>query len=483
MAESQRVRVKTKLAYGVGASAEAAVALAFNTFNFYFYNNALGLSGTLCGLAVSIALVCDAFSDPLIGSLSDRWRSRLGRRHPFMYTAPVPLGLCFFCIYMPPEGLEGIPLFLWFTTFTVLLRTFQTFYQVPHLALGAELSKDYRERSVVMSYNFIFGWVGGASAFFFGWTWLRHHGGPELRGGYPGLAAVVAIFAAVVIFASAWFTRDQIPRLAKVPDNLPKFGLRQLGSEMWGAFQNRNYLMLLLGLLFLSATQGVRETLNAHVSRFFWELPADKIRFFAFASMPAFILAFIFTSKLHAWLDKRGTIIMSVCVMAFGATTPVVARLADAFPVNGAATLFPLLMFFHFLFYLGTAILGISVLSALADIADEHELTTGRRQEGIFYSARTFFGKLTSGLGHLIAGVAMDIIAFPTGVKPGEVPQSIVTELGIIDGPLASLPALLAILFYARYRIDRARHDEIQRQLAERQVVEPEAATSAAPAA
>ena len=147
---------------------------------------------------------------------SGLWRSKLGRRHPFLYTAPLPLAASFYCIYVPPVGLHGIPLFVWFTFFTVLFRQFLTVYQVPHLALGAELSTDYRERSVVMSYNAIFAVIGGASTYFYGWTWFKHvPGGTTVRAGYPGLAAGVAVFAAVVIFASAYFTRDQIPRLAK----------------------------------------------------------------------------------------------------------------------------------------------------------------------------------------------------------------------------------------------------------------------------
>ncbi len=83
------------------------------------------------------------------------------------------------------------------------------------------------------------------------------------------------------------------------------------------------------------------------------------------------------------------------------------------FPENGTAWLFPALALGVFSFYASIAILNISVMSALADVADEHELATGRRQEGIFYSARTFFSKLTSGLGHLLAGIAIDVIGYP----------------------------------------------------------------------
>ncbi len=107
MPETQTVAMRTKLAFGVGAGAEAGIHIAFNTFNFLYYNNVLGLSGTLAGMAVTIALVFDAVSDPIVGSISDRWRSNLGRRHPFLYAAAIPLALFFFCIYAPPKSLES----------------------------------------------------------------------------------------------------------------------------------------------------------------------------------------------------------------------------------------------------------------------------------------------------------------------------------------------------------------------------------------
>ncbi len=112
MSTADRLRMRTKLAFGVGASAEAAVWIAFNTWAFLYYNNVLGLSGTLCGLAVTSSLVLDAIVDPVVGFISDRWRSSLGRRHPFLYVAALPLAASFYLIYAPPSSLHGVPLFL-----------------------------------------------------------------------------------------------------------------------------------------------------------------------------------------------------------------------------------------------------------------------------------------------------------------------------------------------------------------------------------
>ncbi len=224
---------RTKTAFGVGAIAEGAIGIAFASFTMLFYHNQLSVSGTLVGAAVMLALVVDAVSDPVIGSLSDRWRSRWGRRHPFLFVAPIPLSACFVAIFNPPEALSEWQLFGWLATFAILMRTALTFYHVPHLALGAELSSDYIERTRVMSHNAIYSLVGGALAFFLGWTWIgATEGGISSRSAFGALGAGVAIVSALAIFVSAWFTRDRIPTLSAPATNLPPFSVRQLWDEI-----------------------------------------------------------------------------------------------------------------------------------------------------------------------------------------------------------------------------------------------------------
>ena len=133
--------------------------------------------------------------------------------------------------------------------------------------------------------------------------------------------------------------------------------------------------------------------------------------------------------------------------------------------MKGISLQLPFLMVFYLLTLTFGVILLISAMSALADIADEHELNTHRRQEGIFYAARSFFAKASSGLGHLLAGIAIDIIDFPVGAEPGTVDPEIIFRLGLIDGPVAVVPGVIAVFFYLRYNLTRRRHTEIQAQL------------------
>jgi len=267
MSAAAPLRLRTKLGFGLGAMPEAAAQIAFNTWIFVFYNSVLGLSGKLCGLAATCAIVLEALADPTIGAISDRLRSRLGRRHPFFYAAPLPFVVALYCLYSPPASLHGFGLFAWLTVFAVLHRQAMSLFYIPYLALGAELSSDYRERSTVMSYTALFGVIGGSVVYFYGWTHLGHvHGGSAVRGGYPGLALGVGFFVAAAMLACARGTGDQIPRLVRAaPVATTRFGFLELVRELHGALSNRNYRVLLAGMVGLSVVIGVREIGRAHV--------------------------------------------------------------------------------------------------------------------------------------------------------------------------------------------------------------------------
>ncbi len=474
-----RVPLGLKTWYGVGSAAETIISVAFNSFNFFFYTNIMGVPGTLAGLAITIALVFDAISDPLVGTLSDRWRSKLGRRHPFMLTAPIPVMLCLFFIYSPPDVLGSFGLFIWLTVLTVVMRTTMTLYHVPHLALGAELSADFTERTRVMSLNTLMGAHGGLGTAYVAYSFVfaatpEHSNGLLNQDAYPDFAMMAALVGGGIMIISTLLTLHIIPRLPTAPDNLPKFSAREFYLDTKSALSNHNYLMLLIGYLLLSATLGVRDTIGLHMNTYFWELLPEQIRFFVLIGAMAPIIAYAVTARLHQRFEKKPVLITSLVFLLVLTTVPVVFRILGWFPENHDEALLPTLIGFYVLTSSFGIILFISAMSALADIADDQELATHRRQEGIFYAARSFFAKASSGLGHLLAGIAIDVIDFPVGAEPGTVAADKILSLGLVDGPIAVIPGAIAIIFYLRYNLTRARHTQIQTDLAARHTREAE---------
>ena len=464
----ETVLMRTKLAFGVGASGEAATLWMFNALSFFFYNQILGLPAHLAGLAVTIAIVFDAITDPVMGSISDRFRSKYGRRHPFMFAAPGPILIALFFIFNPPDFVNTTSLlFGWYTFFTILLRASLTLFTVPHLALGAELSDDYLERSKVMSYNVLFIYIGGALMHIFAWFIIFNNfeEGQRNIDAYTPILIYASALIVFCLFSSSWFTKDQIPHLKKPPNDGEKIGFIRLIKDMRGALSNKNYLNLLLGLFFLSVLIGTHETLGIYMVTFFWELTPNQIGFLIINNLFGYAAGFALAEKLHGRFDKRATIVTTCLALSIFWSSAVILRLFDLAPQNSTWELVVFIIFLGSFSSASGAILNISVMSALADIADENELKTGLRQEGIFYSARAFFGKASNGMGHLVAGFALTYIGFPENAVPGELSSEMIFNLGILDGPFAMIWGLIAVIFYYRYGINKKYHTRIQEQL------------------
>ena len=141
--ERPPVGLTTKVLYGLGAVANAVKARGLSTFLLIFYNQVIGLPPQMVSSAIFIALIFDAFCDPLVGQISDNFRSPWGRRHPFMYAAALPVSLAFFLIWNPPSGWSNTELFGYMLACLLVIRLFDTFFELPSSALAPELARDY----------------------------------------------------------------------------------------------------------------------------------------------------------------------------------------------------------------------------------------------------------------------------------------------------------------------------------------------------
>ena len=279
-----KLRFDMKLAFGVGQAAEGLFAAAYGTFLIFYYNQVLGMSGSLAGAAVGIALVVDAFTDPLAGSLSDHWKSRHGRRHPFMYASILPLMVSFYFLFHPPVTSE-FGLFVWLVVFSNATRTSMSLYHVPHIALGAELSEDYDERSKLVGYRMFFANVGVLFTFAVGFLYFftptaEFENGQLNAAVYPGFALLLAGLMGVTIFWSGWGTRTAIPFLPVAPA-ATRLGL---GRVLWrvlldiaAAMRSRSFRWLFLGVLVIFVMVGVNGGLDLYVFTYFWELDRAAI--------------------------------------------------------------------------------------------------------------------------------------------------------------------------------------------------------------
>ena len=461
----------SKFAYGVGQFAEGLKNTAFVVFVLFYYNQVLGLPGTMAGAALFVALLFDAVTDPLAGSLSDNHRSRLGRRHPFMYASALPLGLAFTGLFWPPAGLGEWGLCAWLTAFATLTRAAMTLYHVPHLAMGAEMTENFSERTRIVAFRQFFGTAGFAAASLIGlgWFFAAERGGRLAVDNYGPYAVVLAILMVVTVWYSAFGTRAEIPYLADPVERAShRNPIARLVLDLREGLGNASFRWLFFGVLIVFVMAGVNNALDLYMYQYFWDLGSSEMLYLQMATVVGLMLGVFFTTPLLRRTGKLFGVLFGTIVWTLFQLIPVVSRLLDAFPANGTETLVYTLFGFKFVQGLVLQQAFVSFGSMMADVADEHDLATGVRQEGIFFGAIAFSSKATSGVGTLIGGVGLDLIAWPRGPEiqtAADVPPETIVNLGILYGPVVAAFAIVSVWCYSHYGITRERHAQILRDL------------------
>ncbi len=457
-----------KFTYGLGQFAWAAKDTSFHYFLFFYYTQLLGLSASLAGLAALLALVADGISDPIIGQLSDSWkRGKWGRRHPFMIAAVVPFCLSLIAIFNPPAELSQNALFAWYLGWAITVRTFLTAFTVPHMALGAELTDDYADRTSVSIFRNILGYVGGLSIQVTTWFVLipMATAAGALASGYRNVGYLAAAIALVGMVVAIIGTRDRIPYLVETSSAQQNRPWYFAFKDVLSLLKQQSARTILLGNLVVVTGIGVGNTMLLHVNNFFYGFSSEQ--------MGVFMLGIFLALLPASWLAVQGTrllgkpraVVIFLAMFGLIGPIPVLAHLYGFTPAVGSTALLVFVMCFavlHQSFYIGY----INVLMAmLPDVADELETENGLRQEGILNSALMLTQKVTFGLGAFFAGITIDFAGLEGVQDIAEVTTEMMTRLAWIYGPGLGLLAIPAVLVYSRYRIDADRYQEIRAQL------------------
>lgn len=462
-----KLPISTKLAYGIGQVAESVKTRGFDALVFFYFTQVLGLSGTLAGAALFIALILDAISDPIMGMISDSWRSPRGRRHPFMYAAALPFGIFWCLLFVPPSGLSQNGLFLWLLGFAILVRQAMTVYQLPHLALGAELSDDYHERTSVVAWRTACGVIGAVGVILVAIRIFlpetpEFENGMMNAAGYPKIALFTGLIMSATIWWSAWGTRDRIPYLPRA--SAEPQPLRDYVKDIGVAFSNPSFFALLFGFSMFAVSNAVQQTLGTHIAVFFWQFDSHEIALLNFTYLIGFFPGVALARPLHGLFDKKLTMIVSATLAAVFINVAVLLRLLDLAPANGT----PLLFWLSFALLVGLALVsGIALTTAgsmMADVAQEHTYRTGKSQQGVLFSAISFSGKAGSGLGHVVAGLGIDLIRFPLQAAPSAVAPELIHSLGVL-GLASSAIGIIGLAGYLFYRLDHSRHEETRARI------------------
>ena len=467
--------VRIRFLYGLGEAGEGIKTAALETFLFFYYVQVVGLSGTLTGLALFVALLFDGLSDPLVGAWSDRTQTRLGRRHPFLYAAPIPLALALIGLFHPPS-LPQIGLFAWLVGFAIAARFAMTLYFVPHMALGAELSRDFEERVAVGGWRTLFAYLGRILSLFLAFS-IFFVARPGFENGqldpsaYPPFAVALGVLVVIFVIGSALGTQKAaLARTEITAATHPRGGI---WKTLRRAMTIPSLRALWVALLIMYSYNGVQFALALHMNTYFWQLPPTQVQFVFYATTVGFILGIPLARPLANRWDKKAVYMGGVAGSCIVGSLPVMLRLAGLLPPNGDPIVLPILLgSSFFLGFIGSLPVVLSA-AMLADVADEYDHVHQGRAEGLFFGVNAFCRKASLGLGGAVAGVIIDLIRFPTKADPSAVSPDALFRLGVAYAPVMLAVLFAGLAFMIPYDLDRRRHASIADALTRRNAIPP----------
>lgn len=460
----------TKAAFGLGGVVEQATTTAYTTFVFFLYTGLLGLPGTLVGAATALALVVDAFADPILGSWSDNFRSRWGRRVPLMVLGAPIVALGLAMAFSPPAGFSRMALFAWLLCASLIMRFAMSLFHVPFIALAAELSDDYSERTDIVAWRTVFAVLGPLAVLVLGYgLFLAGPSGLTRRSGYPplGLAA-----AAIVVLGGAISTLGISRRAAALPMAAPSGSAihHRLWGELSEIFKNPSFRVLFAAAILFYIAQGVAANLNQQMNLYVWRMSSAQILTVTLAYFAGLLVGLPLAPLIGRRLEKRTVTVLGILMLLASQGGLSGLRAAGVFMRSGAAVVAPLSVNVFFA-GLGVTLAGIAIASMMGDAADEHDYLFSARREGLYFAGLGFAGKTATGIGALLAGLALDAIRFPSQIaaaQAGGVAPAKVAAVAAVAGPCVALLSLTGLLLLFFYRIDRRRHAEVVDELSRR---------------
>lgn len=430
---------REKLAFGVADIGASLTYVTINTWLLYFLINVVGLEPALAGLVFLLGRMFDAFSDPVMGVISDRLKSSIGRK-PFILWGALPLGVSFALLWFIPEASQNLK-FLLATVYVLLFSLLYTIVQMPYMALIPELAPDYNERTSLSSYRAAFGTLASLLAVAL----------PPIIAPYLGWPMVGILFGFISTSAYLIMALNiQEPKRAQVLTiKTSMLNEYRLVFNIFG-FANIFVLFIIITIGLMIVNSILPFFLESALKINLADQPKVLGALFVIA-----ILAFPLWNVIAARLDKRRSLILGLFIMAVG------LLLLVAFSPVGTPS--PYLWLMITITGIGLSSVILFPWAMLPDVVEFDELATGRRREGLVYAFFTFGQKIAGSIGVFANATVVSIF----GYQPGSMTQSASTIAGIrwMAGPVAAFVLLVAIVFVVRFPISKAKHLEAQKLL------------------
>ncbi len=452
----ERLPLSMKLAFGAGDLGPAIATSIASFFQLFFLTTVAGLRPAAAGTLLLVVKIWDAVNDPVMGWLTDKTVSKHGRRRPWLLYGALPFGLFFFLQWIvPPFSDTGK--FVYYLVIALLFDTVFTVVNVPYAALTPELTRDYDERTSLNSFRFAFSIGGSLVAASLHQVIVNSFcADPQACQGaglQPGYLMAGVIWGLCCVLPFIWCFAGTKER------HTPEEGAPELGllDQVRVAFSNRPYRFV-IGIYLFSwlAVQITASVLTFYIT--FWMRNPDLIPVMLLAVQgSAFVFLFVW-STISRRIGKKA-------VYMIGMVFWIGVQVGLFFLQPDQVTLAIILAV---LAGVGVATAYLIPWSMMPDVIEIDELQTGQRREGLFYGFMVFLQKLGLALGLFLVGLALELQGFNEQASIGQQPESALTAIRVMIGPVPAAILICGIVLTAFYPITRQKHQEILDALKER---------------
>lgn len=443
-----KLTIKEKILYGFGDLGYATVAQTLSNFIMFFGTSVLGVSGTLMGIAISVGVLWDAISDPLLGYISDNTYSFMGKRHPYILIGT--LGMCAInlIIWLVPPSSPEIVKFLWILLSLLLVQTFCTFFSTPYLALGLEMTKDPHEQTSLQSYKTIFSLLGMMlpSVFMFLFMPSGNSSQGQLNiAGYVDIAYVSSL-TCLICGLITFFGTLKHGVCCRIDYPMKKEKFSSVFNDFFNMLKKKNYRNIILGYSVSLIASSILTASGIHMFTYCFHFNSQQISIAMVALIFGAIFSQFYWTKKSVKNGKKSTLIHGLCLGTLGILLIwVLFMLRDLFATTVLFFItLPLVAFAGF----GTGVLYTFPISIFSDILASDKDLIGKDKTATYSGIMTLSNKMANAFSLFLIGVVLDLIKF-NAAYPVQ-PASVQLGLGnmVIFGVALSL--VLSIYFYKK---------------------------------
>jgi len=461
--ETKPLTFLEKLSYGIG---DFGTAITTNLLSFYllfFFTNIAGIPPGKAGLILLVGKFWDGINDPMIGILSDRTRSDLGRRLPWMIYGAIPFGLSFGLQWLIPTTNADL-LFWYYIVISLLFNTFYTAVNLPYTALTAELTQDYNERTSLNSFRFSFS-IGGSIlslVIALGIFALLSNRSDRCTQSFPYLilGLVMSLLAIASTFVCILGIRKRVKQQS-IENPIAERLEIPFFEQIKIAFSNSAFLYV-IGIYFCSwlALQITASIIPYYVTDWMKLSSSEFTKVMIGVQGTALFMLFVW-SKLSTKLGKRAVFFMGISLW-------IIAQLGLYLLRPGQVIL---MYFMAIVAGCGLSTAYLIPWSMIPDVTDLDELNSGARREGIFYAFMVLLQKLGLAFGLFLLGIMLErsgfIQAEPCAPLPIQ-PDSALQAIRIAIAPIPAVLLLLSLALAYFYPLTKERHDRVRLKLQQR---------------